>query len=147
MDTTRKQQVASGEYVLVQAALPGKQTENIGILLLDSDSDWLHCRFRRDFEAFAGDEAYWFESLADDLSAKSREFGGQKCLEWIESTLSHILRVSPRCSVPVNNYYQTADRLYAKYIRPNVLPFSTHLPLFSLEAAGRKFGKQMQVEP
>jgi SOS-response transcriptional repressor LexA len=146
MDTTRKQQVASGEYLLVQAALPGKQTENIGILLLDADPDWLHCRFRRDFEAFAGDEAYWFEDLAEEVAAKARDVGGQKCLEWME-TLSHVLRVSPRCSVPVDNYYQTAQRLYAKYIRPNVLPFRTHLPLFSIEATAGKFGKQMQVEP
>jgi hypothetical protein len=115
----RKQDSATGEYLLVQAALPGTQIENIGILLLDSDSDWLHSRFRRDFEAFAGDEAYWFENLADEVSAKSRELGGQKCVEWMEETLSHAVRVSPRCSVPVNNYYQTAEWLYAKYIRPN----------------------------
>jgi len=143
---TRKQRSARGAY-LVQAALPGTQIENIAILLLDSGSDRLHSRFRRDFEAFAGDEADWFENLEDEVSAKSRELGGQKCLEWMESTLSHVLRISQRFSVFVDSYSQTTERLYANYIRPSVLPFRTHLPLFSLEAAAGKFGEQMQVEP
>jgi hypothetical protein len=142
-----KQQTAKGEYLLVQAALPGAQIENIGILLLDSDSDRLRSRFRRDFEAFAGDEAYWFENLADEVSAKSQELGGQKCLDWMESTLSHAVRISSRFSILVDEYRQTAKRLYVKYIRPKVLPFRTHLPQYSLEAAAGKFGKQMESEP
>jgi hypothetical protein len=30
---------------------------------------------------------------------------------------------------------------------PNILPFRTHLPLYSLEAAAGKFGKKQEVEP
>lgn len=142
-----KQNTAKREYLLVQAALPEAQIENIGILLLDFESEQLQSRFRRDFEAFAGDEAYWFENLADEVSAKSQELGGRECLDWMESTLSHVLRISPRFCIIVNNYHQTATRLYLKYIRPKVLPFCTHLPQYSLEAAAGKFGKQMQVEP
>jgi hypothetical protein len=142
-----EEQTAKGEYLLVQAALPNAKMENVGILLLDSDADRLHSRFRRDFEALAGDEAEWFENLADEVSARSQELGGQKCLDWMESTLSHVLRLSPRFSVLVDNYHQTAKRLYLKYIRPEVLRFRTHLPLYSLEAAAGKFGKQMGVEP
>jgi phage repressor protein C with HTH and peptisase S24 domain len=33
------------------------------------------------------------------------------------------------------------------YHQSKVLPFRTHLPLYSLEAAAGKFGKQMDVEP
>jgi hypothetical protein len=142
-----KQHTANAEYLLVQAALPEVQIEDIGILLLDSNSDQLHSRFRRDFEAFVGDEAYWFESLADEVSAKSQELGGQKCLEWMESTLSHVLRISPRFPLLADNNHQTVQRLYVKYIRPKILPFRTHLPQYSLEAAAGKFGEQMQVEP
>jgi hypothetical protein len=142
-----KQDTAKGEYLLVQAALPDAEVENIGILLLDPDADGLHSRFRRDFEAFAGDEANWFENLPDEVSAKSQELGGQNCLESLESTLSHVLRISPRFKVPVNNYHQTVARLYLKYIRPTILRFRTHLPRYSLEAAAGEFGKQMEVEP
>jgi SOS-response transcriptional repressor LexA len=142
------QQSAKAEYLLVQAALPGAHIEDIGVLVLDSDSDWLHGRFRRDCEVFAGDEAYWFENLAEEVSARAQELGGQKCLAWMESRLSHALRLSPHFSVLVDNCHQkTAKRLYLKYIRPEVLRFRTHLPLYSLEAAAGKFGKQMGVEP
>jgi hypothetical protein len=142
-----KQDTANGEYLLLQAALPDAEVENIGILLHDPDADRLHSRFRRDFEALAGDEAEWFENLADEVSARSQELGGQNCLEWMESTLSQALRISPRFNVSVDNYYQTATRLYLKYIRPTILRFRTHLPQYSLEAAAGKFGEQMQVEP
>jgi hypothetical protein len=142
-----EKQTVKGEYLLVQAALPNAEIENVGILLLDSDSDRLQSRFRRDFELFARDEAYWFENLADEVSKNSEKLGGQKCLDWMESTLSHALRISPRFSILIDGFHQTAQRLYVKYVRPEVLPFRTHLPQYSLEAAAGKFGKQMQVEP
>jgi SOS-response transcriptional repressor LexA len=136
-----------GEYLLAQAALPGTAVENIGILLLDSGTDQLHSRFRRDCQEFAGEEADWFETLEDDLVVKSQELGGSKCLEWMESTLSHVLRLSYRSRVAVELYAETTKRLYLEYVHPKVLPFRTHLPVFSLEAAAGKFGKQMHVEP
>jgi SOS-response transcriptional repressor LexA len=142
-----KQQATKGEHLLVQAALPGMPSENIGILLLDSNSDRLYSRFRRDCEAWAGNEVDWFECLGEEIFERSQELGGQKCLEWMESTLSHSVRVSERVSVRVYNYHQTVQQLYAEYIRPQVLPFCTHLPQLTLEAAAGRFGKQMQVEP
>src|SRR5712692_989875 len=96
-----------GEYVLVQSALPNTNIENIGILLLDAGSDQLHCRFRRDFEAFAGNEAQWFEQLPNDISEKANELGAQKCLRWMESTLSNALRISSRKSVLSKDFATT----------------------------------------
>jgi hypothetical protein len=142
-----KHQATKGEHLLVQVALPGMQVENIGILLLDSNSDRLYSRFRRDCETWAGNEVDWFEGLGAEIFERSQELGGQKCLEWMESTLSHTVRVSDRVGVFVDNYDRTVQQLYLKYVRPNVLPFRTHLPQFTLEAAAGKFGKQMQVEP
>jgi hypothetical protein len=37
--------------------------------------------------------------------------------------------------------------MYTEYLRPTVLPFVTHLPQYSLEAAAGKFGRQMAIEP
>jgi hypothetical protein len=139
--------MAKGEYLLVQAALPAAHIDDVGILLIDSESDQLHIRFRRDCDAFAGDEADWFEDLGDEISTKAEKLGAQKCLDWMESTLSNALQVSPRVSVLVDNYYRTAERLYLKHIRPKILPFRTHLPQYSLQAAAGSFGRQMQVEP
>ena len=65
-----------GKYLLVQAALPNTNIENIGILLLDADSDRLYCRFRRDFEEFPGAESDWFRRLPDAVSTIANELGG-----------------------------------------------------------------------
>lgn len=136
------------EYLLVLTALPDANSQNIGVLLLDLDSDRLHCRFRRDFAEFAGEEADWFKELPDYILQTANNLGAQKCVEWLESTLSNTVRISKRERVPIADYAATTvDELYAKHIRPSILPFRTHLPQYSLEAAAGKFGKQMSIEP
>ena len=84
------------QYLLVQAALPGAGLHNIGVLLLDADSDQLYCRFRRDYEEFAGEEADWFRELPDCISRCAKERGAQKCVEWMEASLSNAVLVSAR---------------------------------------------------
>jgi hypothetical protein len=139
---------AIGDYLLLQAELPNANLQSIGLLLLELDSDRLCCRFRRDFEEFAGEEADWFKELPEYILQMADELGGHKCLEWMESTLSNTLRISKRKRVPIQkNATSTVDMLYAKHIRPKVLRFRTHLPQYSLEAAAGKFGRQMNVEP
>jgi hypothetical protein len=136
-----------GEFLIVLAALPGAPAQNIGILLLDPDANRLYSRFRRDTEEYAGGEADWFELLADDVIAQSRELGAREYLAWMETTLSHVLRISERESVQVRDYEKAADRLYREHVRPRVLPFRTHLPQYSLAAAAGRFGDQMEVQP
>jgi hypothetical protein len=137
-----------GNYLLLQAALPNAKLQNIGVLLLELDSDRLYCRFRRDFEEFAGNEADWFRELPEYILQMATELGGHKCLEWMESTLSNTLRISERKRVLIQKgSTATVDVLYAKHVRPKVLRFRTHLPQYSLEAAAGKFGRQMNVEP
>lgn len=136
-----------GEYLLAQAALPKTNIENIGILLLDGDSDRLYCRFRRDFREYAGDDADWFEELAAFISERADALGARGCFEWMESTLSNTLLISKRADVLVDDFATTANELYAKHISACVLPFRTHLPIYSIEAAAGRFGKQMVVEP
>lgn len=139
---------SKGQYLLVQSALPNTTLHNIGVLLIDVGSDRLYCRFRRDFEEFAGDEADWFKELPDDISQSADELGAEKCVEWLESTLSNVVRISTRKRVLIEDCAATTvDRLYAKLIRPKVLPFRTHLPQYTLEAAAGRFGRQMVVEP
>jgi Peptidase S24-like len=138
----------TGEYLVMLAALPKTNCQNIGVLLLDVDSDQLYCRFRRDFAEFAGAEADWFKEMPDYILEMAKQLGAQKCVEWLETTLSNTLRISARRHVRIaDRAATTVDNLYAKLIRPNILPFRTHLPQYSLEAAAGKFGKQMSVEP
>jgi hypothetical protein len=86
--------MAKGECLLVQAALSGAHIEDVGILLIDSESDQLHIRFRRDCDAFAAHEADWFEDLGDEISTNAEKLGAQKYFDWMESTLSNALQVS-----------------------------------------------------
>ena len=137
-----------GQYLLVQVALPNTTLQHIGVLLIDVGSDRLYCRFRRDLEEFAGDEADWFNELPDYISQNADELGAEKCVEWLESTFSNAVRISPRKRVLIGDRAATTvDRLYARLIRPKVLPFRTHLPQYTLEAAAGRFGKRMAVEP
>ena len=137
-----------GQYLLVQAALPNTSLLHIGVLLIDVASDRLSCRFRRDFEEFAGGEADWFKELSDYISQGADELGAEKCVEWLESTLSNVVQMSTRKRVLIEHCAATTvARLYAKLIQPKVLPFRTHLPQYSLEAAAGRFGRQMVVEP
>jgi hypothetical protein len=139
---------SKGQYLLVRAALPNTSLQNIGVLLIDAGSDRLYCRFRRDVEEFAGDEADWFKELPDYISQSADELGAGKCVEGLESTLSNAVRISTRKCVLIEDCAATTvDRLYAKLIRPKVLPFRTHLPQYTLEAAAGRFGRQMVVDP
>jgi hypothetical protein len=112
------------QYLIVQVDLGGAEPQNIGILLLDAEANRLHARFLCDLRELVGSEADCFECLADDVSAKSLEFGAERYLIWLESTLSNTLRVSQRKSVVVDDYAATLDRLYAKHIHPPALAVS-----------------------
>jgi hypothetical protein len=135
-----------GEYVIVAAALPGRNIANIGILLREIDTDRFHHRFRRDVTEFAGAESEWFEEMPSYIVAKSDDLGAGQCLEWMESTLSNALRISARKIVYFDDHAKAVDGLYVEHIIPTVLHFRTHLPQYSLEAAAGQFGRQMEVE-
>jgi SOS-response transcriptional repressor LexA len=138
---------ATGQYLIVQAALPDLAPENIGVLLLDPASNQLYMRFRRDWRDMADPEdAEVLEKLAADLGDKASEMGGDQLLLWLEENLSNTVRVSQRESVPVDSFDSAADRLYRGEVSPKVLAFRTHLPKYSLRAAAGKFGEHMEVE-
>jgi peptidase S24-like protein len=136
-----------GEYQIIQAVLPGMDPRNIGILLR-TQTDRLCSRFRRDFEEFAGDQSTWLKELAQTIPGKADGLGADKCLEWLKSTYPRTIRISRPRKVAVAGYgARTLDALYDKHVRPEILPFRTHLPQYSLEAAAGKFGRQMSIEP
>ena len=140
---------AAGEYVVLEAQLPGHSPEPLGILLLDPEGDRLHLRLRRDFESIADDEVdlELLNELREDLNQKASEMGAAAFLAWLEENASNVLRISDRERVLVGSFDTAAERLYRKHVSPKVLPFRTHLPLFSLRAAAGKFGESMEVEP
>jgi SOS-response transcriptional repressor LexA len=140
---------ARGEFLLVEAAVPGMQPETIGVLLLDPEENTLYPRFRRDWTELFGDEedVEFFAALEDDLRSKAIEFGGDALLRWLEDALSHGVRITDRETVLVADWDRSVARLYTLHVRPKVLPFRTHLPQYSARAAAGKFGDYSEVEP
>ena len=140
---------ARGEFLVVEAAVPGLAPEPVGVLLYDPESDRLHVRFRRDWrETFRdADDVEYFEHLEDDLRAKAAELGAGVLLRWMEDTLSAAVRVGDRESVLVEDWERSLTRVYNRHVHPNILPFRTHLPLYSARAAAGKFGDYSEVEP
>jgi hypothetical protein len=136
-----------GTYQIVQAVLSRDAMQDIGILLR-AQHNRLYTLFRRDFEVFAGDQAEQLRQLTSDISEKADDLGAQKCLEWLRAMTSRAVGVSRRRRIVIEGHAAKKLReLYAKHVRPHVLPFRTHLPQYSLEAAAGEFGRQMSVEP
>jgi phage repressor protein C with HTH and peptisase S24 domain len=139
----------SGKFSLLQLAQPSKPVHNIGILLLDPHADRLYKKLRRDWSAIADSEHIEIlEALDADFDAKIAESGGDAFLRTLEDTLSNLFRISDRGDVMVSSFERALDRLYEEHVqRTEVIPFITHVPLYSLRAAATKFGEDMEVEP
>jgi SOS-response transcriptional repressor LexA len=137
-----------GEYVLLEACLPARPPQTIGVLLVDPASDraWIRLRDRYDDMA----EAEEIEVLAP-MEAYLRkcvvEMGAAAWLASLEDSLSNFLRISDRITVEVDAFSRVLDRLYGAHVGPlPVAPFRTHLPLYSLRAAAGGLGEEMESE-
>jgi phage repressor protein C with HTH and peptisase S24 domain len=134
-----------GVYVILEAVLPGEAPRNIGILLADIATGKPWFRIRQDFH-FAGEEdAEVLELLEEDMRRRASEMGAAAYLDWLEDTLSNVLRVSDKEKLAVDSFTRVLDRLYAEHVEPVVVErYVTHLPLYSLRAAAGKLGEDME---
>jgi phage repressor protein C with HTH and peptisase S24 domain len=137
------------KYSLLQMALPAEPPLNIGIFLLDLATGRLYKKLRRDWSAIADPKhVEILELLDEDFAAKIDEMGGEVFLRSLEASLSNFLLIDDRRDVSVVSSFEKAlDRLFEEHVqRTEVIPFVTHVPLYSLRAAATKFGEDMEVE-
>ncbi len=136
-----------GEYLVVQAEIPGHGLMNAGILLRDPATDTLRVRMRRDLDSLVDDEEDLevLDALADDLASKAEQTGAEKLFEYLESTLSGAIRISNREEVLVDDFERALNRLYLKNVQSKVLEFRTHLPQYSLRAAAGKLLENEEI--
>lgn len=128
------------EYTLLLVALPGQPEESAGVLLHDPQTDELHIKLRRDWGQFAAEEdEEVLRELESDLQGKAAEKGGEAVLDWLEQDASQTLRLTERQEITVRDFSSALNQLYRQHIHACVLPFETHLPLYSLEAAAGPF--------
>lgn len=144
--------VRKAEYSLFEICLPSRKPLPFGVLLLDPLSDRVYQRFRDDVPADSGD-AGDLALLPADIEAKARELGGENLRAYFEDTLSNVLRISERRALAVRDFEAAAERLFEQHVSGirrapvQVIPFVTHVPLYSLRAAAGRFGEDMEVEP
>src|SRR6266566_4113867 len=136
------------KYSLLQMALPGESPRNIGIFLLDTATGQLYKKLRRDWSAIASPESVEIlERLDEDFKIKIDELGGDVFLQGLEDSLSNFLLINDRQDVSVSNFETALNRLFEEHVqRTEVIPFVSHVPLYSLRAAATKFGEDMEVE-
>ncbi len=140
------------EYSILEVCLPSQKPVPFGILLVDRESDRVYPRLREDITADP-DDAEVLGLLPVDLAAKAAEMGGERLLAWFEDSLSNTVRITDRRGVVVRSFERALDRLYSEHVtgtpreRGKVVPFVTHVPLYSLRAAAGRFGEDMEVEP
>jgi phage repressor protein C with HTH and peptisase S24 domain len=137
------------KYSLLQLALPAEQPRNIGIFLLDLSTGRLYKKLRRDWKAIADPEhVEILELLDEDFAARIEEMGGEVFLRSLEDSLSNFLLIEDSRDVSVVSTFEKAlDRLFEQHVqKTEVIPFVTHVPLYSLRAAATKFGEDMEVE-
>ena len=129
----------------LQVALPGYPPQNAGILLLDSETDELHFKLRRDWDAIAPEDADLLADLSDQIGKMVSEMGGLAFLEYAEQALSNILLISNRESVIAANLPARLERLYRENVESRVLQYRTHLPLTTLRAAAGHLSEEQFV--
>jgi hypothetical protein len=134
-----------GAYYVAQGVLPRGGFRNIGVILC-LDGDRLLTRWRRDLENLPSGQPDWLKQLTSEILEKTKQLGPQKCLQWLRAKSSGNFRISLRRPILIaDSPEQVLDKLYAQRVHPQMLPFRTHLPQYSLEAAAGKFGRKMDV--
>lgn len=137
----------SAEYLLVEVCLPGRRPETAGVLLYHPAENRLEGKFRRDWARIADeDEEEVLAGMPEHLETLTRELGAEEALRLWEETWSNTVRISERRSVLSAGFQSTLRRLYNEHVQSTVIPYRTHLPLYSLRAAAGKWGEQMPVE-
>lgn len=137
----------TAEYLLVEVYLPGRRPQTAGVLLYQPGENRLEGKFRRDWAQIADeDEEEVLAGIPGHLETLARELGADQALRLWEETWSNTLRLSERRSVLSAGFQSTLRRLYNEHVQSTVIPYRTHLPLYSLRAAAGKWGEQMPVE-
>jgi SOS-response transcriptional repressor LexA len=133
-------------YALLTLCLPTSEDTVAGVLLEDPATNQLHLRLRRDWDAFAPEESDVLSELESDLAAKAHEFGSAALFDYLEATLSNVLRVTDRRNVAVEDFDRALGRLYREHVTSKVREFVTHLPRYSLAVAAGPFLENAEVE-
>jgi len=132
-------------YAVLSVELSGRKPVNAGVLLEDPLTDRLWVRVRRDWGLIDPEQSDVLDELESDLAAKSSEWGAAKLMAHLEDVLSNAIRITDRRDVTVEDFPRALGRIYREHVSPEVQPFVTHLPRFSLAIAAGSFLENQEV--
>lgn len=137
-----------GVYAVLEAALPDHMPANIGVIVVDSETGRGWLKLRKDYDQLAAPEdAEVLEGLEDEIRERMREDGAAAVLDWMEDTLSNVVRITDRREVHAQSFTWTLAQLYERNVEPIALhQFQTHVPLYTLRAAAGYLSDEMPVE-
>ena len=109
---------SNGEWALLEAHVPGRTPEPIGILLCDFSRDCLRVRMRQQWWDVLPDDdsSEIWQEFAQDLEQRAREVGAVELLDWLETTASHTLRLGERHLIRIVAVETTLDALFRQYV-------------------------------
>src|SRR6185436_18880217 len=91
--------------------------QNIGVLLVDPDTDRGWLRMRERFDDIADPEdAEVLEALEEDIRARLSKLGAAAYLQELEDSLSNVIRVGEPQAVAVDAFTRTVDRLFDEHV-------------------------------
>ena len=111
----------TGEWALLEAHLPGKIPERIGLILRDSSRDALCVKIRPEWSARDGESEIWQE-LPVDLEQMASDIGPLETMEWLETSASQAIRLSARHAIEFADPEIAFDTLYAEHIIKELVP-------------------------
>jgi SOS-response transcriptional repressor LexA len=115
--------------------------EPCGILLWNQATGECAVRFRRDWDAWSGEEAEVLAGLAAQVEQMLTEMGPEAFLQWADDCLSNTLLISEPQTALIGRIDRSLPVLYRKLVHSDVRPYQTHLPLLSIRAAAGGFGR------
>jgi hypothetical protein len=118
----------TGEWALLEAHLPGKIPERIGLILRDASNNSLCVRIRPEWSA-RDDESEIWQDLATDLERTAFDIGPVKTIDWLESSASQAIRLSARHAIEFADPEIAFETLYARYITKKLVPLQSEEPI------------------
>ena len=131
------------QFSILELAHPGEPSLAIGVLLYDGAREELAFQLREDYRELnitEEDEEY-LEALPADFARQIRERGGRDFLAELEGSLSNFIRVSDREPAGA----ASLESLYERHVDGGIGKFTTHLPVYTLQAAATRFGEDAEV--
>jgi SOS-response transcriptional repressor LexA len=140
-------ELRAGHYSVLEASLPGQPPTPVGVILADPTTGEVAFKARHDFQTLDPEDSgdaevleLFTAQLAEELQSE-----GLAALERLEAAASNAIQISDRQPTLIGNFSATLLRLYQRLVPVLVVPFKTHVPLYSCRAAAGSFSDLQRV--